>query len=107
MSLDVYLTQTDQVEVFSANITHNLGTMAEAADIYLACWHPEEIGVTKAWQLIPLLRDGLRKLKADPEKYKAYDDPDGWGTYSDFVLWIERYLASCKEFPEANVSVSR
>lgn len=32
-------------EGYSANITHNLGAMAEAAGIYLALWRPEEIGI--------------------------------------------------------------
>lgn len=44
MSLDVYLTAVRPTEVFSANITHNLGEMADKAGIYKACWRPEEIG---------------------------------------------------------------
>jgi hypothetical protein len=28
---------------YQSNITHNLGSMAEAAGIYQALWHPEEI----------------------------------------------------------------
>ena len=34
---------------YSANITHNLGKMAEEAGIYKHLWRPEEIGITKAW----------------------------------------------------------
>lgn len=93
--------------VYDANITHNLTTMADAAGIYKACWRPEEIGVTKAKELIPLLREGLAKLRADPAKYEAFNASNGWGLYKHFVPWVEQYLAACEENPEADVSVSR
>jgi len=48
MSLDVYLMKTMPTSVYDANITHNLGAMAEAAGIYKHLWRPEEIGITKA-----------------------------------------------------------
>ena len=38
--------------VYSANITHNLTKMADEAGIYECLWRPEEIGITKAGQLI-------------------------------------------------------
>ncbi len=94
-------------EVYTDNITHNLAKMATAAGLYDACWRPEEAGITKAAQLIPLLQAGLAKLKAEPAKYQQYDAPNGWGTYKQFVPWVERYLAACRDNPEADVSVSR
>lgn len=99
------LTKDD--EVYSANITHNLTEMADAAGIYKACWHPDEIGVTRARQLIPLLEAGLAKLVADPKHYSKFDAPNGWGTYEHFVPWVARYLEACRAHPEAEVRVSR
>lgn len=55
--------------VYSANITHNLNTMAKEAGIYKHLWRPEEIGITKASQLIEPLVAGLNALIADPEKF--------------------------------------
>jgi len=52
MSLDVYLEVTKPTTIFEANITHNLNRMAQAAGIYEALWCPDEIGITKAAQLI-------------------------------------------------------
>ncbi len=97
----------DDTTVFQANITHNLNSMAEAAGIYQACWRPEEIGVTVAAQLVPLLRVGLEKLRADPLKFLVFNAANGWGTYEQFVPWVERYLRACEENPDATVSVSR
>jgi hypothetical protein len=110
MSLDVYLMRkvepracfcsscgnehpgSDREEVFEANITHNLGQMAEAAGIYKACWRPEEIGATKAADIIPLLRDGIEKLEANPEHFAQFNASNGWGTYEQFAPWVQKYL---------------
>lgn len=94
-------------EVFHANITHNLNTMAEEAGIYQHLWRPEEIGITKARQLIEPLTIGLALMKRDPERFIALNPPNGWGSYEDFVPWIWRYIDACCEYPDAEVSVSR
>jgi len=93
--------------VFDANITHNLSKMAKAAGIYEACWRPEEIKATKASDIIPILEKGLKDMKARPEYFKKFDSENGWGTYEDFLLWVELYLIACKEYPDANIEVSR
>lgn len=107
MSLDVSLTALRQTEVFDANITHNLGPMAEAAGIYHHLWRPEEIGVHKAEQLIEPLARGLAFLKADPAKFQALNAPNGWGEYEHFVPFVEGYLQACRDNPDADVEVSR
>jgi hypothetical protein len=112
VSLDVYLSgpprpRTEDEEYYSANVTHNLGSMAREAGIYMHLWRPEEIGITKAGQLVEPLRAGLEKMRADPEHFRTFDAENKWGTYDQFLPWVERYLAACEEFPEADVSVSR
>ena len=94
-------------EGYSANITHNLGRMAEEAGIYKHLWRPEEIGISKARQLIEPLSIGVALMKREPERFIALNPANGWGSYDGFVPWIERYIAACCEFPEAEVSVSR
>lgn len=94
-------------EVYSANITHNLNAMADAAGIYKCLWRPEEIGITKASQLIEPLEAGLKLLESDPERFKFYNPSNGWGSYDGFVPWIQRYISACKDHPDADVSVSR
>ncbi len=106
MSLDVYL-MCGKRDVYNANITHNLGAMAVAAGIYEACWHPDEIGITKASELVPLLRAGLAKLKADPQHFEQFNAPNGWGLYEHFVPFVEKYLEACEDCPDATVRASR
>lgn len=107
MSLDVHLSVVQPTEVFSANITHNLAPMARAAGIYEHLWRPNEIGVTRAGQLIEPLQEAMAKMKAEPDTYRAYNPPNGWGSYDNFVPWIERYLKACQQYPDAEVSTWR
>lgn len=107
MSLDVCLTAVRPTCVFGSNITHNLTAMADAAGIYKHLWRPEEVGVTKAAQLIEPLERGLEKLRADPASFHKHNAPNGWGMYEHFVPFVEEYLEACKANPDADVSVDR
>lgn len=140
MSLDVYLnrkrylsydegkTYTEDTEqVYWANITHNLNTMAGEAGIYEALWRPhrlkegynisendhqaewkfEEENTTLAKDIIPFLEKGLSDLKTRPEYFEKFNSPNGWGMYEHFVPFVEKYLEACKEYPDAIIEVSR
>lgn len=140
MSLDVYLnrkrylsydegkTYTEDTEqVYWANITHNLNTMAGEAGIYEALWRPhrlkegynisendhqaewkfEKENTTLAKDIIPLLEKGLSDLKTRPEYFEKFNSPNGWGMYEHFVPFVEKYLEACKEYPDAIIEVSR
>lgn len=120
MGLNVYLTRkkwtsfdagetfTEEDEyVYDANITHNLGDMARKTGIYEALWRPEDIDKTKAGEIIELLEDGLESLKKGPDYFKKFNSPNGWGTYENFVPFVEKYLDACKEYPSATIEVSR
>lgn len=91
------------------NITHNLGRMAAEAGIYICLWRPEEHDppITTAAQCIPFLRAGVEAMRARPDDFSPLSAEDGWGTYDQFVPWVERVLAACEETPAALVRVSR
>lgn len=107
MSLNVYLTAIRPTTVFDANITHNLNRMADAAGIYKYLWRPDELGISKAKDLIEPLAAGLELMRADKARFEEFNANNGWGTYEQFLPWIEKYLAACQENPDADVSVSR
>ena len=98
---------SEPVQVYWANITHNLGKMASEAEIYEYLWRPEEINIVYAEQLIQPLTKGLFKLKADPDHYKTFEAPNGWGLYENFVPFVERYLEACIDHPSAKVHADR
>ncbi len=107
MSLDVYLTVVKPTEVYSANITHNLGKMANLVGLYLPLWRPDEIGVTTAKQLIPLLRDGLAKLIDQRQEAEKLNPSNGWGSYEGLLNFTRAYLVACEGNPDAAIEISR
>lgn len=116
-----------QEEVYSANITHNLGEMAGKAGIYEALWRPhrlkegynipegdhdaeyafEEANPSKANEIISVLEKGLADLKARPKHYEKFNASNGWGMYDNFVPFVEKYLDALKEFPESDIDIWR
>ena len=94
-------------EVYHANITSNLGKMADKAGIWIHLWEPNETGITTAKQLVEPLNAGLNRLKSNPSFFKQFNPPNGWGTYDGLVQFVEDYLNACERFPEATIRVSR
>lgn len=140
MSLDVSLYQlkdkvcphcvetvkTKKKYVYDANITHNLGKMADKAGIYEALWRPyrlcngyiksddynkeyefESKQVILAKMLIEKVEKGLKQLKSNPEYYKTFNSPNGFGMYEHFVPFVREYLKALKKYPDSIVEVSR
>lgn len=149
MSLDVYLESGTHVcpgcghehacdqpsGIYTANITHNLNKMADAAGLYDALWHPALIVagpevakqirdlegqrqwsdadasrvqfMAKARDLVEPLRVGLARLRGDPQRFEALNPASGWGDYAGLVRFTSDYLAACEKHPESTVRVSR
>jgi hypothetical protein len=112
---------------YTANITHNLTKLALASGLYEALWRPhrlrEDYNVSegdydaeynfensvkiKAKEIIPVIEKGLLRLRINPESWQQYNSSNGWGMYSHFVPFVEKYLAECKKYPNAIVETSR
>ena len=107
MSLDVTLTANRPSEVYTANITHNLNTMAEEAGLYEYLWRPEDLGCYKAEDLILPLTNGLKRLENEKEYLKTFNPVNGWGDYDNLKELVRDYLRACKENQDADISVCR
>lgn len=107
MSLDVYLEDQEGRELYWANITHNLNTMAGEAGIYECLWRPDEHGITHARQIIEPLAAGVALLATQKERFEAFNAPNGWGKWENFLPWCAKYLQACRDNPDALVKVSR
>ena len=114
MSLDIYLyidvdvgaDEPRRIELYGANVTHNLNKMAGEAGLYEVLWRPDEHGYKIAVDMIDVIEKGLKLLKEWPDKFKKFNPENGWGNYEEFVSWVEDYLNACKKNPKAYVIVS-
>lgn len=106
MSLDITLyvdVDDNWVEIYSANITHNLSRMAGEVNLYDCLWGQE---VSTAGELAPHLTEGVRLLKESPDYYREFEPHNKWGTYDNFVPWLEELLKWCEKFPSAKIHCS-
>lgn len=105
MSLDIRL-EINGDEVHWQNITHNLNRMANEAGFYQQLWRPDEVGITKAKQLIGPIENGLIEMIKNWDRFTIFNASNGWGTYDQFLPWLAELLSNLKQFPEADISVS-
>jgi hypothetical protein len=96
-----------RTQVYTRNITHNLAIMATNAGLFQVLWTPEEIGISKAQDLVEPLRTGLETLASDRARFEKLNPKNGWGRYETLVAFVTDYLEACEMYPHANVRVSR
>lgn len=113
MSLDVDLMVTQPVSVFSQNITHNLGKMANKVHLgggltlYHVLWRPDEHGMMFARDIADHLDHGWNILLSEPTYYKNYNPENGWGSYEGLCEFVYKYRNACWDNPDAELSVCR
>ena len=113
MSLDVDLMVVQPVSVFSQNITHNLGKMADAVvldndkTLYQVLWRPDEHGWKFGRDISDMLDEGWNILLSDPERFKQFNPENGWGSYDGLVNFVYKYRNACWDNPDAELRISR
>ena len=114
---DVPYWENEYHEFHSGNVTHNLTTMADKADLYEALWRPYKLfNVTDdeeydieihAEDIAPKLKAGIDNLLSEPEVYRTYNPDNGWGSYEGLLNFTQKYHEACIKYPKALVDVSR
>ena len=113
MSLDVYLTKVMPTEVYSGNITHNLGKMANQVllsnghTLYQVLWRPDEHDWKFAKDIVEMLDEGWNILFSNPELFKKFNPENGWGSYEGLCNFVYNYRNACWDSPDAEIGVSR
>ena len=96
--------RSENLRKANAKLTPEQNGILEKIASVLNSFNPDDLYENPtADKLIPHLEAGLLKLKSHPEHYKQFDASNGWGTYKDFVPFVEEILDACKEHPKANV----
>jgi hypothetical protein len=112
MSLDVYLYATvdtggekpHEVELYTRNITHNVGKMWTKAGVWEALY--ESHGKI-AQDILPALERGVAHMAAHREEYTPLNPPNGWGNYEGALDFLSEYTAECRSNPLAKIGVCR
>lgn len=104
MSLDIRLTVENESSVVNKNITYNLKKMWKEAGVYEVLY--ESNGKT-AKEILPTLELGLQQLLAEPERFKQFDPPNGWGSYKVALLWLAELVEEFKKYPGGIISIAR
>lgn len=101
--------ETETNEVYTANITHNLGEMARAVseDFYRALWRPEELKATQAMDILKILRGGIQVMETRSRELKKLNPENGWGTFDQLLTFARNYENACREWPTAKIEVDR
>lgn len=80
--------------------TSNCSQMWEDAGVDL-----KEFNGVCASSLIPKLSKALLVLTANPEKYKAMNPTNGWGSYSSLLIKLQELREGLLEAPDAIMRV--
>lgn len=54
-----------------------------------------------------ILYGGLDDMERRPQYFKQFNPSNGYGSYDDFIFWIQNYLEACEDNPKALISVCR
>ena len=64
-----------------------------------------QFGRMNAKDALPILKEGVRKMKESPEKYREMNPPNGWGNYEGALDLLEWMLKKCEEYPSIEISI--
>lgn len=124
MSLDFYLQEREETRrecvcvecgnrhqgdpvnatLFSRNITHNLNRMFSEAGAYEILWRGDGL---VAGAVVDRLIAAQQVMRDDPERFRKFDAPNGWGKYEHAMDFLAEVIAACREHPEGVISCSR
>jgi hypothetical protein len=106
MSYDVYLEidtgGTEPVEVSWLNHTSNTAAMWRAAGCDIA-----ECDGRPAANFAEGLASAIEAIESDPDRYRQYEPPNGWGTLETTLKFLRDLLHACQCHPRTTVRVSR
>jgi len=100
MSYDISLVhEVEDIDV--GNMTYNVSPMFSDALGHVF----RDYDGKRAGDIIDELLAGIEKMTADPDRYKAKNPENGWGSYEGALAYLVRLYKACLEYPESIVRV--
>lgn len=79
--------------------TWNLGPMLRLAGLEFGTDSPLHGRPARDWATA--LRAALAAMDAAPDRFRALDPPNGWGSYDSLLPVLREMLAVCERYPDA------
>ena len=93
-------------ERLEANYTYTVAPMfREAFGLSLDCGIRSLNGMTGA-KACPLISAALDAMRADPDRYRAMEPENGWGSFADEFELLKKIGAWCAGHPDWTLRVS-
>lgn len=67
---------------------------------------PPEWGGRSCKEMYPILMQGISLLTIFPQKYRAFEPVNGWGTVETTTAFLEKIAANCEQYPDAVLEVN-
>lgn len=68
-------------------------------------WNLEWTAIHLSGDLIKPLEDGIADMVLNPDKYQPLSASNGWGTYEQFIPWLQKLLEACRQCPNAEIVI--
>lgn len=86
------------------NLTYNLSPMLRAAGF--PGWQETvgrlaEVQPVTAKRVLPVFDAVLAELRADPDRYRAMNPENGWGSYDQAVRTLDDFVEAIRPHPDA------
>jgi hypothetical protein len=91
----------EPAQLTGKNMTYNLNSMLTAA-----LGIPfRELDNAPCSEAAGVINKAIHKMKVDPEFFKTFNPPNGWGTYEGCLSNLEWLLKCCIDHPKASIYV--
>lgn len=67
---------------------------------------PPEWSGRSCKEMYPILMQGISLLTIFPQKYKAFEPVNGWGTVETTRAFLEKIVDTCEKYPDAIIEVT-
>lgn len=103
ISLEINTGKEMRKVVGVGNYTYNCaGMFVEASETGESL---SELHGMKCTEAEPIIAKAVENMQKDPQKYKAMEPDNGWGSYNGFLEYVETLLRECRQNPECTIGV--
>lgn len=111
---DIIEEEIETNEFWHGNITHNLTEMAEDClsfdeesqryNLYDLLWRDTQVPFEGDYLNVYIahLAYCLYVLKNDPDHFKQFNPPNGWGTYEQLIKFVRSFIHALIDMPEGS-----